>query len=112
MTTLEPPTRVGELREVSLEAVRSLVAGSLFEMSPELENRIAILIEEGNRRLLYETPPEPGQPAVDERTARENLRRLIQAMVDDASARQTNVLDVQSMNRALSGLCPLPPWCR
>jgi hypothetical protein len=112
MGTVVPPTRVGELPEISLDAVKSLVAGSLSEMTPELEARMAELVEQGNQLLgRYETTGHPAEQ-IDERTARENLRRLVQAMVDDAAARSTTTLDVEALNRALSRLCPLPPWCR
>lgn len=105
------PPRVGELSEISLEAVKSVAAASLVELSPELEIRMAALIEDGNQQLLSE-PSGPSDEAVDEATARENLHRLIQAMVEDAFSRQTTVLDVQSLNKAFGWLCPLPPWCR
>ncbi len=109
MGTAYQSARVGELPEISLDAVKSVTAAIAFELSPEVESRMANLIEQGNQLLVR--GPEQGDQAVDEATARESLRRLIQAMVDDASARGTTLLDVQSLNKAFSRLCPLPPWC-
>jgi hypothetical protein len=111
MGTAGLPPRVDELPEISLDAVRSVANASSVELDPELETRMASLIDEGNQELLR-TSSGPGEGEVDEATARENLHRLIQAMVEDAYGRGTNVLDVESMNRAFGWLCPLPPWCR
>lgn len=110
MTTAEPPTRVGELPEISVEAVKSVAAGSLFEVSPSLEAELAELIERGNSDLGLDGGDTAY--AVQPEQARQNLRRLVQAMTEDAQRRGTTVLDVVALRAAMRGLCPLPPWCR
>jgi hypothetical protein len=110
VTTAEPPTRVGELPEISVEAVKSVAAGSLFQVSPSLEIQLAELIERGNSDLDVDA----GQTAyaVQIEQARQNLGRLVQAMTEDAQDRGTTVLDVVALQAAMRRLCPLPPWCR
>jgi hypothetical protein len=110
MTTADPPTRVGELPEISVEAVKSVAAGSLFEVSPDLESELAALIARGNADVEVNAEPSEYAASIDE--ARRNLGRLVQAMAEDAERRGTTTLDVDSLHAAMRGLCPLPPWCR
>lgn len=109
----EPPTRVGELREASVEAVKSALHGSLLNLDPSVEPALAALITNGNRVLSQGHDPSVRMEAapVSPSEALANLGSLVQEMANRAAISNTDLIDLEIYEAGLRSLCPIPPWC-
>jgi DNA-binding protein HU-beta len=55
--------------------------------------------------------PRRGQTRVTEVVVQRNLRKLLNEAAAQSRAREGTTIDLRTLDVAMAGLCPLPPWC-